>query len=180
MSGLNRGIIQKYRLLLLNLILCFICLNGCKNGLVNPVRLPDAGRETAKNLWQQSEATQLFEGIDLCDYINGAGELFLQHGFERLKVYRYASPEFQHPIVVERYEMKNRIGAKTIYDTLKSTTGNPVALGEDGCLDQNFIDCYQAHYYLKVYTFNPNNPGTSETLVKFAQDELDKIFKKEK
>ena len=56
-------------------------------------------------VWTRPKAARIIDASNIFEYMNGAGELYLAYGFERLEVYEYISDQ-QETILVELYFMK--------------------------------------------------------------------------
>ena len=55
--------------------------------------------------WTRPDAARIIDASNIFEYMNGAGELYLAYGFDRLEVYEYTSDQ-QDSILVELYFMK--------------------------------------------------------------------------
>jgi len=55
-------------------------------------------------VWTRPKAAQIIDKANIFEYMNGAGELYLAYGFDRLEVYEYTSDQ-QDNILVELYFM---------------------------------------------------------------------------
>jgi len=83
--------------------------------------LPDRLNEE----WKLREPTRVFSGADLFAHINGGAELFLEFGFEDLKVCKYSNDH--NSLELEIYKMDNVSAALGIY---LSKTGMETPLKE--------------------------------------------------
>ena len=57
-------------------------------------------------VWTRSDSARIIDASNIFDYMNGAGELYLAYGFDRLEVYKYTASDQQEGILVEVYVMK--------------------------------------------------------------------------
>jgi hypothetical protein len=55
--------------------------------------------------WTRPDAARIIDSSNIFEYMNGAGELYLAYGFDRLEVYEYTSDQHDN-ILVEVYFMK--------------------------------------------------------------------------
>ncbi len=89
-----------------------LVLTGCGGGsdadLVDPLP-PDVFLSG----WHRSDGTAVFEGAELYGHINGGAEVFLELGFESLRVQRYRGDAGR--ISVELYRMSDPAAALGVY-----------------------------------------------------------------
>ncbi|MBF8297304.1 MAG: hypothetical protein HW389_3849, partial [Bacteroidetes bacterium] len=65
--------------------------------------------------WSFAESSKVYTGREIFQYMDGAGEVYLAYGFQRLLVQRYSRPN-QEEILVEVFDMgfpRNAYGAFT-------------------------------------------------------------------
>ena len=56
--------------------------------------------------WTRPDSARIIDSSNIFDYMNGAGELYLAYGFDRLEVYEYTANDQRGDILVEVYVMK--------------------------------------------------------------------------
>jgi hypothetical protein len=57
-------------------------------------------------VWTRPDSARIIDSSNIFDYMNGAGELYLAYGFDRLEVTEYTAADQQGGILVEVYVMK--------------------------------------------------------------------------
>ncbi len=103
---------------LLGLVVVISILTACggetDRGSENPVSGPNLFPPTgAIDNWKTRSGTKRFSGAELYGHINGGAEIFLDLGFERLDVQKYA--QGKRTITVDIYHMADRAAALGIY-----------------------------------------------------------------
>jgi len=90
---------------------CLACTGqGPTGGQQRPDPLPPDGFLEA---WRTAGERALFTGPDLYNHIDGGAEVFLELGFDRVEVQRYAAGDAE--LAVELYHMRDPLAALGIY-----------------------------------------------------------------
>jgi len=144
---------EKQRSFVLLLLLPVLLLCGSAEHS-EAVRFPGDGFVAG---WFRDGPPRLFNRKGLYGHINGGSELFLEAGFEELKVQRYKhKTDAGGQLAVETYRMDSAEAALAIY-LLNCGVETPVP----GLAERNSGDRYQytimkGYYFVKVNNFNGN------------------------
>lgn len=84
--------------------------------------------------WTRPDVARIIDSGNIFEYMNGAGELYLAYGFDRLEVYEYTSDR-QDSILVEVYFMKSSNDAFGLLSL--DWGGEPVAIHTEKPLPSN-------------------------------------------
>lgn len=98
--------------------------------------------------WSFAEPSRSYTGREIFKYMDGAGEVYLAYGFQRLLVQRYACPN-QEEILVEVFDMgfpRNAYGALTNL----SGYGTPVDIGQGGEYKSGLLAFWKGRYFVCV------------------------------
>lgn len=99
-----------------------------------------------------------FTGADLYGYINGGAELFLEFGFEELKVQKYATPDGE--VALDLYRMESAEGALGIFLAKrgKETPVRGIKVRNTG--DRYQITALQGRYFVQASNFKGGEGGS--------------------
>ena len=98
--------------------------------------------------WSYAESSKSYTGRQIFQYMDGAGEVYLAYGFQRLLVQRYARPK-QEEILVEVFDMgfsRNAYGALTNL----SGYGTPVEIGQGGEYKSGLLAFWKGRFFVCV------------------------------
>jgi hypothetical protein len=112
--------------------------------------------------WQASEPARFYSGREIFRYMNGAGEVYLAYGFNRLLVQRYARPQ-QEEILVEVFDMglpRNAFGAFTNMQG----RGPAVAIGQSAEYKNGLLSFWRNRFFVCVMIDNENEEATKAVL----------------
>lgn len=100
--------------------------------------------------WQR-EDIRVFEGEDLFNHINGAAELFVELGFERVRVAKYIRGEAQ--LGVEIYEMRSPVAARALFYHFGRGGSASMAVGGRNVTGTHQIILQEGPYYVTVSNY---------------------------
>ena len=116
--------------------------------------------------WTRDGAAKVFDGSSLYNHIDGGAEIFLELGFERATVQRYARAADE--VVVECYRMRDAEAALAIYlDKCGAETPSP------GLAARHTAGRYQLllvrDRFFVIVNNPPGTPAVAPALVEFAR-----------
>jgi hypothetical protein len=92
--------------------------------------------------WFTEYEPRLANGEELFLLINGGADIYLEYGFENAIFQSYKMPD-GGSINLEIYQMKSPEGAYGIYTFKSSTTGKPVKAGNDGWMEEYYLNFWK-------------------------------------
>lgn len=98
--------------------------------------------------WTFAESSKTYTGREIFQYMDGAGEVYLAYGFQRLLVQRYARPN-QEEILVEIFDMgvpRNAYGAFTNMQG----RGPAVEIGQGGEYKSGLLNFWKGRFFVCV------------------------------
>ena len=104
--------------------------------------------------WQPVGQPQKFEGEDLYLYIDGGAEIYYEYGFTQVITQEYRN-EIDKTINLEIYEMEIPAGAYGIYTFKTDDTGQKIAIGNDGFLEEYYLNFWKGRFLVTVTGFDP-------------------------
>lgn len=111
--------------------------------------------------------TKTFTGENLYDHIDGGAELFLELGFERCEVRRYASKGAE--VTLERYRMRDAAAALGIYFLQRGRGTSDPTLSERHTLGPNQLLLVKGQTLLRL-TGTPGRCPSQQQLAAFARE----------
>ena len=105
--------------------------------------------------WSFAEPSKTYTGREIFQYMDGAGEVYLAYGFQRLLVQRYARPN-QEEILVEVFDMgfpRNAYGAFTNMQG----RGPAVEFGQGGEYKSGLLNFWKGRYFVCVMIDREDN-----------------------
>jgi hypothetical protein len=128
------------------------------------VFLPDKGK--LQN-WKAENAPQLYKGEDLYLYIDGGAEIYHEYGFKQVLVQDYKSAAGKS-LTVEIFEMANSECAFGIYTFKSSGKGKTIAVGQDGQLEQYYLNFWKGNFLVTLTGFD-SSPEVIQGLMLIAR-----------
>lgn len=123
--------------------------------LVLGVALADAASEPASVAlpaaaegWTWDGTEVAYDARTVFDYIDGAGEMFLAYGFERLTVRRFAKSD-QPPLTIECYRMASAEAAFGVFSFERQ--GEGVGIGQGSEQGGGLLRFWKGRYFVSVF-----------------------------
>ena len=110
---------------------------------VQPIALPSAAEG-----WTWDEQELHYDARSVFDYIDGAGELFLAYGFQRLSVRRFEQSN-QPPLTLECYAMSSGAAAFGVFSFERQ--GESVAIGQGSELGGGLLRFWKGRYFISIF-----------------------------
>lgn len=110
------------------------------------MRHPPAFPQQASG-WTAAGKVQTFGRRSLYDYMNGAGELYLAYGFQRLYVREYVRPGGPR-IVAEAYEMRSSEDAHGVFSHDREGAG--VGIGQGNTYGAGLLRFWKGAWYVRI------------------------------
>lgn len=126
--------------------------------------LPD---ETESVGWKSVTDPEFFGQDNLWEYINGQAEMYLDYGFRLVVTTEYRSMDGSGSMIIEIYQMESPKHAFGIYAAERSPSDNFIKIGVQGYLEENVLNFWKGHYYVKLTSFQVSSE-TKEIIVKLA------------
>ena len=121
---------------------------------------------------QKSGEIEIYNENTLFDYINGAAESYLNYEFVELKLQRYSGPD-DGSLRIEIYEHASVANAFGIYSTERPEKGNWIDVGGQGYHEEDILNFYKGHFYIKLMTYNIKN---SEEILEHTANVLENLL----
>ncbi len=105
--------------------------------------------------WSFAEPSRTYTGREIFQYMDGAGEVYLAYGFQRLLAQRYARPN-QEEILVEIFDMglpRNAYGAFTNMQG----RGPAVEIGQGGEYKSGLLNFWKGRFFVCVMIDREND-----------------------
>jgi len=102
----------------------------------------------AVSTWQWSEPSKVYSGREIFQYMDGAGEVYLAYGFQRLLVQRYARPN-QEEILVEVFDMGASRNAYGAFTSIRGY-GTRADIGQEGEYKAGLLAFWKGRYFVCV------------------------------
>lgn len=110
---------------------------------------------TALFEWTFAEPSKTYTGREIFHYMDGAGEVYLAYGFQRLLVQRYARPG-QEEILVEVFDMSLPRNAYGAFTNMQGR-GPAVEIGQGGEYKSGLLDFWKGRYFVCVMIDREND-----------------------
>jgi len=117
---------------------------------------------TSVHEWNFAEPSRVYTGREIFKYMDGAGEVYLAYGFQRLLVQRYAHPN-QEEILVEIFDMglpRNAYGAFTNMQG----RGPAVEIGQNGEYKSGLLTFWKGRHFVCVMIDRENDDAKRAVL----------------
>lgn len=103
----------------------------------------------------------------LYDFVDGAAELYLEYGFEKVVVADFAKGDSE--IQVQIFKMKDPGAAFGYYSTQRNgPSATPLEIGTEGVLLSDMLYFWKGQFYVVVIAFTPVE-GIQDTITEFAK-----------
>jgi len=126
--------------------------------------LPDKG---GLQNWKAENASPLYKGEDLYLYIDGGAEIYHEYGFKQVLVQDYKSAAGKS-LTLEIFEMANSECAFGIYTFKSSGKGKTIAVGQDGQLEQYYLNFWKGNFLVTLTGFD-SSPEVIQGLMLIAR-----------
>ncbi len=110
-------------------------------------------------IWDGQEAH--YDGRAVFEYIDGAGELFLAYGFERLTVRRFERAS-QPPLTIECYRMASAEGAFGVFSFERQ--GESIGIGQGSEQGGGLLRFWKGRYFVSIYADGEGTEAESAIL----------------
>jgi len=129
--------------------------------------------EKESRRWKADGLPQEFLGEDLFLYMDGGASIYQEYGFRRLLVQDYRDTRSK-PFSLEIFEMAGPESAYGAYTFKTSAGGRRIALGNEGCVEDYYLNAWKGRY---LVTLTGNEPDTElvQGLIEIAKVVTDKI-----
>lgn len=117
--------------------------------------------------WKAENAPQLYKGEDLYLYIDGGAEIYHEYGFKQVLVQDYKSAAGKS-LTLEIFEMANSECAFGVYTFKSSGIGKPIALGQDGRLEEYYLNFWKGNVLVTLTGFD-SSPEVIQGLMLIAK-----------
>ncbi len=115
--------------------------------------------------WQRTGKPRVFAGGDLFNHINGGAELFMELGFARVQVARYARDDAE--LGLEIYEMKTPAAARALFYHFRGR-GKPAANVPGRTVGNDYqVILQKGRFFVQVSNFS-GRPAYTEALAALA------------
>ncbi|MGQ9854194.1 MAG: DUF6599 family protein [Candidatus Oleimicrobiaceae bacterium] len=104
--------------------------------------------------WHRAAPVQFFGPDNLWEYIDGAADLYLTYGFQRVAAAEYMTADSARSLTVEVYRMANPLCGFGIYAAERSPEDSIVAVGVEGRLSENTLHFWKGPFYVKLTSFD--------------------------
>ncbi len=108
-----------------------------------PIALPSAAEG-----WTWDGHELHYDARSVFDYIDGAGELFLAYGFQRLSVRRFEQPN-QPPLTLECYAMNSAAAAFGVFSFERQ--GESVGIGQGSEIGGGLLRFWKGRYFISIF-----------------------------
>lgn len=148
--------------------LLMFCVGQCSKGTVgkNDISFYLPVANELKD-WKPVGQMQKFEGEDLFLFINGGAEIYYEYGFARVITQEYRNKK-DKVLNLEVYEMKDSTGAYGMYTFKTGDTGQRIAIGNDGFLEEYYLNLWSGNLLVTVTGFD-SEEETVNGLMTIAQ-----------
>jgi Family of unknown function (DUF6599) len=107
--------------------------------------------------WTRDGEHQFFEGEDLFIYIDGGAEIYLEYGFNRVVIQDYKNDDGRR-LSLEIFEMRSSESAYGMWTFKKGPRGEKIGLGDEGQLDDYYLNFCKGRYLVTVTGLIPEEP----------------------
>ncbi|MCP4634388.1 MAG: hypothetical protein GY855_15785 [candidate division Zixibacteria bacterium] len=111
--------------------------------------------------------TDTYAGRDLCDYINGAAEIYFPYNFLEVATAVYKLGEIE--IIVDIYSFKTADDAYGLYSIQRPFEPEIISLGIEGFIYGTIIEFVQGEYVVKLSGYD-ENPKAVSAILALAQE----------
>jgi len=157
----------KTKEVIISFLLIFFLLSSCTNYYKNEV-LHLLPTQNEMKGWVKKGKPNLYFKNQLCDYINGGAEIFLEYGFDTLVTQEYSFKN--KSITLEIYKMETPESAFGIYSFNRDSKSASIAVGNEGVNEENRVIFWQDKYYVVVQTFD--SPTDLLTIAKIVSAKI--------
>ena len=120
---------------------------------------------------------RIYNADTLFQIIDGAAEVFLQYGFVRMDMARYAGPGGVE-VRLELYEHSSIANAFGMYSQESDPGQHFLKLGTEGYAGEGYLNFFTGRYYVKVMT-DQSGPAAAAALEKIARAAHAKLGQKD-
>ena len=123
--------------------------------------------EKELGLWKARGVPQEFRGDDLYIYMDGGAAIYREYGFRQLLVQDYADP-YGRSLTLEVFEMDEPDAAFGIYTFKVGSQGKWVDLGQEGSLEDYYLNFWEGRYLITLTGFD-REVETTQRLLRVGQ-----------
>ena len=120
---------------------------------------------------------KIYNADTLFEIIDGAAEVFLQYGFVRMDMARYAGPAGVE-VRLELYEHNSVANAFGMYSQESDPAQHFLKLGTEGYQGEGYLNFFTGRYYVKVMT-DQSGPAAATALERLARAAHAKLAQKD-
>lgn len=102
--------------------------------------------------WNINEAVEHYDPKTLFDKINGAGDVYLNYGFQELFFATYQQEGSPNYITAYAYRHKDDDHAFGIYSLERGNSDNFIPVGAQGYAEEHLLHAYGNGWYIKLYS----------------------------
>jgi hypothetical protein len=145
-------------------LLAFLCCTGasCLAAPLQPPEPTDPGLFPPLTGWTVTVDTVFYTPDNLYDLIDGAADVYLSYGFEKVYLADYGSGDGTE-VRVELYRHNSTVNAFGIYSQERKPDYHFVAMGAQGYEDEGILNFLTGVYYVKLATHGAG-PGVRRSL----------------
>ena len=123
--------------------------------------------ERELGLWKARGVPQVFLGEDLYVYMDGGAAIYHEYGFKQLLVQDYVDP-YGRSLTLEVFEMDEPAAAFGIYTFKSGSQGKRVDLGQEGSLEDYYLNFWEGRYLITLTGFD-RAAETTQGLLRVGQ-----------
>jgi hypothetical protein len=107
--------------------------------------------------WKMQGKVEVYQPENLYEYIDGAADLYINYGFQRLYVAEYTGQQ-GGSVVVEIYYQKTPYHSFGIYSQERSTGGSFLNIGAQAYIEPPVLNFVKGNAYVKLNSYKLDNP----------------------
>ncbi len=138
------------------LLIAMIAFAGCDNDKMDKVVINKSMVPDEIQGWILREKIETYDRETIFNYIDGAGEVYLAYGFQKVFVYHYSKTD-EPEITVEIFDMGSDEDAFGVFSYSREEEETGIGQGYE--FRGNLLCSWQGHYYICVLA----DRGTDET-----------------
>jgi hypothetical protein len=107
--------------------------------------------------WKMQDKVEVYQPENLYEYIDGAADLYINYGFQRLYVAEYTGQQ-GGSVVVEIYFQKTPYHSFGIYSQERPTGGSFLNIGTQAYIEPPVLNFFKGNAYVKLNSYKLGNP----------------------
>lgn len=104
--------------------------------------------------WAAREPGRQYRDQELFDYMDGGADIYLEFGFDRVRVQEYALGA--HVIELEIYRMRDAAAAFGMYSIKKGSGGKQLDIGREGLLSDYYLNFWKGPFLATLVGMDPS------------------------